>query len=28
MGNPLTGHTSWVVSVVFAPDGQTLATAS
>jgi WD40 repeat protein len=28
LGDPLTGHTNWVESVAFAPDGHTLATAS
>ncbi len=28
LGQPLTGHTDAVVSVAFAPDGRTLATAS
>lgn len=27
LGKPLTGHTSWVSSAVFAPDGRTLADA-
>ncbi len=28
LGKPLTGHTSWVSSAVFSPDGRTLAGAS
>jgi WD40 repeat protein len=28
LGDPLTGHTEMVLSVAFAPDGHTLATAS
>jgi WD40 repeat protein len=28
LGQPLTGHTSWVGPVVFSPDGHTLATGS
>ena len=28
MGNPLTGHADWVVSVAFSPDGKTLASGS
>jgi hypothetical protein len=26
LGQPLRGHTQWVLSVAFGPDGQTLAT--
>jgi len=28
VGEPLAGHTSWVMSVAFSPDGKTLASAS
>ena len=28
LGTPLTGHTDWITSAAFSPDGKTLATAS
>jgi hypothetical protein len=28
LGDPLIGHTNWVYSVAFSPDGSTLASAS
>ncbi|WP_308104782.1 WD40 repeat domain-containing protein [Actinocorallia sp. API 0066] len=28
IGDPLTGHTDWVWSVVFSPDGKVLASGS
>jgi WD40 repeat protein len=28
LGSPLTGHTNYVLSVAFSPDGKTLASAS